>query len=599
MLAGLLGGYAMTRSDAPAANRLSQFLLFIGVIGAGAVVGFGVYEFIVRQLPDTARTQADAMFGNKAADWAVFWALATAAVVGGAVWWGRRTVLQHIAFGLGVGLGTLMLLPLLPIDGPAWGAGAVLAVLGLVWGALGLKGWLPPETRRAVARVTGRARRHRDDGVRASHPPALRSIGCSGSASRCRSRLWSRGLLIKRVVLLGFGGVGICVFAFQLIDATFRGTLWAPVAMLVAGLVFVGAAVFVAVRLPRLSGKAAPVIAPAAAEAELAAGEAAEPVLAAEKPEPQPIPLVAEILGYVGGAFAIGAAIALMATFWTPLGLWGRLAIAAAGAILGIAGGFAVGRQGSPGALRLEQFMLAIGTIAVGFFAGIVAYEVLSSTITPNPEGPDFAGMWAQSIGAWSAVIVGFVLWLRRRTGLLLSVIMVGIFGGIGTTIDPLAFNNNQAWWWSGAAFLVFAALLWIGAIVKFLRPENVAYAGGSIALFLGLQGLAFNPTTGSEMPIVMWTGLILSIAMIVASIPMKRAVILGFGAAGVVLWSVMLVNTIFGEQMQGPVLLLIIGVVFVAMAVLVAVLLPRFRGAGTGESSTRRPFGPHAGAPA
>ena len=78
----------------------------------------------------------------------------------------------------------------------------------------------------------------------------------------------------------------------------------------------------------------------------------------------------------------------------------------------------------------------------------------------------------------------------------------------------------------------------------------------------------------------------------------MKRGVILGFGAAGVVLWSVNLVNSVFGERMQGPVLLLIIGVVFVAMAVLVGVLLPRFRGAGPGESSTPRPFGPHAGAP-
>jgi hypothetical protein len=86
---------------------------------------------------------------------------------------------------------------------------------------------------------------------------------------------------------------------------------------------------------------------------------------------------------------------------------------------------------------------------------------------------------------------------------------------------------------------------------------------------------------------------------MIIASIPMKRGVILGFGAGGVVLWSVNLVNSVFGERMQGPVLLLVIGVVFVAMAVLVGVLLPRFRRAGPGERSTPRPVDPHTGAPA
>ncbi len=123
MLAGLLGGYAIARSDTPAANRLSQFLLFIGVIGAGAAVGFGVYELMLRQFPDTIRSTVDVMFRNKGADWAVFWAFATGAVVGGAVWWGRRTVLQHLAFGLGVGIGTLLLLPLLPVRRTGLGRG--------------------------------------------------------------------------------------------------------------------------------------------------------------------------------------------------------------------------------------------------------------------------------------------------------------------------------------------------------------------------------------------------------------------------------------------------------------------------------------------
>ncbi len=111
MLAGLLGGYAIARSDTPAANRLSQFLLFIGRDRCG---GGGRLRRLRADTPPVpghgAQSWSDVMFRNKAADWAVFSAFATAAVVGGAVWWGRRTVLQHLAFGLGVGIGTLLLL---------------------------------------------------------------------------------------------------------------------------------------------------------------------------------------------------------------------------------------------------------------------------------------------------------------------------------------------------------------------------------------------------------------------------------------------------------------------------------------------------------
>jgi hypothetical protein len=219
--------------------------------------------------------------------------------------------------------------------------------------------------------------------------------------------------------------------------------------------------------------------------------------------------------------------------------------------------------------------------------------------VQPGDDGFYRAEAWAQSVGFWTATAAGFAIWWRRRTGMQLTVLASLGFAAIGSTADVLSVNNPAGWWYAGAGMLIFAALLWAGALSRFLKPESIAYAFGASALYLGLLNLMFNPDTGADRPIVMWIGLATSIAMIVASIPMKRGVVLGFGAAGVVLWSVNLVNSVFGERMQGPVLLLVIGVVFVAMAVLVGVLLPRFRRAGPGESSPPRPFGPHAGAPA
>ncbi len=205
--------------------------------------------------------------------------------------------------------------------------------------------------------------------------------------------------------------------------------------------------------------------------------------------------------------------------------------------------------------------------------------------------------LWAQSVGFWTATAAGFadLVASADRPATRQSSLRCG-FAAIGSTADIMSVNNPAAWWYSGAAMLIFAALLWAGALSRFLKPESVAYAFGSAALYLGLLNLMYNPETNADRPIVMWIGLATSIALIIASIPMKRGVILGFGAAGVVLWSVNLVNSVFGERMQGPVLLLVIGVVFVAMAVLVGVLLPRFRGAGPGESLDPTPFRPSRG---
>jgi len=73
--------------------------------------------------------------------------------------------------------------------------------------------------------------------------------------------------------------------------------------------------------------------------------------------------------------------------------------------------------------------------------------------------------------------------------------------------------------------------------------------------------------------------GIGVSIVAIVASIPLKRGVLLGFGAVGLLMMSIQTIMSFFEGQVAAPVLMLIGGITFILLAVLVAVLLPKMRG--------------------
>src|SRR5829696_1830775 len=79
--------------------------------------------------------------------------------------------------------------------------------------------------------------------------------------------------------------------------------------------------------------------------------------------------VLAEVLGYVGGALAVVAALFLGAELWDELGPWPRVLLLAAIAVACLAGGAALGgREGAPG--RLGGFLWAAGVVAVAGPAG-------------------------------------------------------------------------------------------------------------------------------------------------------------------------------------------------------------------------------------
>jgi hypothetical protein len=116
-----------------------------------------------------------------------------------------------------------------------------------------------------------------------------------------------------------------------------------------------------------------------------------------------------------------------------------------------------------------------------------------------------------------------------------------------------------------------------MGLLERF-KPSNWAIGIGCTLSIAGTMMLQEGPQ-GSTQEWSAILGIGLSVAAIAASIALKRAVLLGFGAAGMVIFAFMTVEIFFEGDIAGPIALLVTGVVFIAMAVLVARVMPQLRG--------------------
>ena len=341
----LLGGFAMSRVKDPAGKRLSQFLMFVGVAGVGAAVGFAVQEYVINVLSPPMRVD---LAGDKAAEWAWFAAAAAVAVSGGIVWWFHRTWLQHLAFGLGVAASSLLVLPLIPIEGPDWGAGAVLVAVSVVWGALALKDWIPPRVLGLALATAGIFGGFELIAVPGETPYVwalwLGAVACLG--------LVVLGSAIKEYVVLSIAALGLTAFVAQLVGEYLGFGVVTSAALVLVGFALLGTSVWLLRRSADDSKRSRLVL--------------------------------AEVAGYAGVAFAIGGAGMLLGEFWDELGTAGRIALPFVGSAYAYTCAVLVERAKTGSAHRLSQLLFAIGAITAAATVAMVARPLIDRM---QPEG--------------------------------------------------------------------------------------------------------------------------------------------------------------------------------------------------------------------
>ena len=550
--AGLEGGHVLGRLEGAQARRLSHFLLAVGVIGVGFAVGFLVRDLVVGDVSTAVRR-------SLGADWGYFAGALAVASAGGIVWALRRSALQHIVFGVGVAAAALLVLPLIPIDGPEWGVGATLGGVAVVWGALSRRELLQP----------------RRVGL------ALAALGVVGgfelmalaSAPMLTWPLWpgvvAGALLIwagshdEEYVVLGVGAVGLTLFAGQLVGEYLGFGTGTAIALIGIGFVILGAAV-------RMMLRATP-------EASLSRR------------------VMTEVLGYVGIALAMGGAGVLMSDAWEELGRLGRVIVPLVGSVVAYVCALAYERSGLGAARRLSQTLLAIGVLAAGIMGAMVAQPIAEGIFGPPGMNGDPASNWTMLAGGVTALLTGGVTW-RLRVGSLTQVAFMGgvwmtVLSGINfaaTAVNPLV--GIRAF----GGLLVAIGIIWTAlGLAERVRPVRTALSLGCSVCFFGTQML-LRGDLGEFAAWAGYLGIALGIGGIAASIRFKRAILLGFGALAVIVFSMTTVMELFGGRLGAPVLLLSMGVVLIVVAAVTARVASRMRRAPRSGGLPGNPI-PHA----
>jgi hypothetical protein len=273
------------------------------------------------------------------------------------------------------------------------------------------------------------------------------------------------------------------------------------------------------------------------------------------------IPLVAEVIGYLGAALVLSAAVALAAQFWSELDVVVRVALLLAVTALLVLAGWTIRHSEEPAFRRLTSFLWLAAVGGAGFLADVVATDALDiETGFSLPTGIAMTGLAS-------------VLWLVRRT----APQLVGVFAGVAFLVAGISdvIEGND----------VFGMLLWVvgvGALVlarrKTIAPERTAYALSSGAILAGAQWAAvevFSNTQGWALAL----GLASAIALQALSVAWRSPVLLGFGSAGVLLFLVQIVDEYLGDAIGGTAALLVAGVALLGVALIAIRLRDRVSG--------------------
>ena len=270
------------------------------------------------------------------------------------------------------------------------------------------------------------------------------------------------------------------------------------------------------------------------------------------------ISVLAEALGYAGSALAVAGIAAGLGQSWDSLRAGGRVAAVAVPTGLAVIAGWLLHSKTEPAFRRLMSLLwfLAIGGIAASAAVLIGEYA-------------DIDREWTVLVIGGAMAIPAFLLWLARRAVLQqmallasLLVTMLGVF-----VIVPGEPNGTAVALACWALGLVWVVLGWR----RWLKPPLATMVVGSL-----LASLA--PSFGApDHEWMLTVGIVTGVALMALSVKAGAVAVLTVGTVAVFGYVTAVVLHYFGDQLGVPLALMVIGAVFIALALL-ASRLGRFR---------------------
>jgi hypothetical protein len=274
-------------------------------------------------------------------------------------------------------------------------------------------------------------------------------------------------------------------------------------------------------------------------------------------PEERRVSLLAEALGYVGVALALAGAAAGLAQGWESIPVWGRITIPAATTGLLVLGGFFLRRQEE---LAFRRLMSVLWVLAVGGMAWTLAVVGIEAT------GFDAEPIALMAAGGCTLLAAG--LYLACRHGLQQAALLASLHALAVSALLCVA-EPRRGWWFAATIWALGAAWAVLGWR-RLLAPEWLAIA-------FGCAGMVIGPAFGlNEYEWLLAPALLTTASLVAVSVPTRQTPLLALGmvgAFGYITWAVL---HYFSDSLGPPLALVIVGAVFLVLAVLAGVLANR-----------------------
>jgi len=261
---------------------------------------------------------------------------------------------------------------------------------------------------------------------------------------------------------------------------------------------------------------------------------------------------VAEVVGYVGAAFALGALALLIAEFWSELTVWARIALAGMLTVTALGAGAALHPRPGPAIRRLVGGLWLAGVVGVAWTTGIIATQVLG-----------IEERWIPTVTGAAALAVAALLLSVGRHVTVQVATLVAL--GATTTGTLVAIAPLEPGALAFGVLLVGGGMTWaLAGAGGWLGPRTSAEVVGAIVMLVGAQVL-----TGTGWPrSAQVLAVVLAAVLVVASLPGGRIHLLYIGAVGLFVAVPRLVFELFADTLGAPATLLTTGVLLIIMAV-------------------------------
>ncbi|MDQ3618853.1 MAG: DUF2157 domain-containing protein [Actinomycetota bacterium] len=263
------------------------------------------------------------------------------------------------------------------------------------------------------------------------------------------------------------------------------------------------------------------------------------------------VPILAEVIAYIGAIFVLSAATFVASQVWTDLRSGAQLVVVVLATGVLWAGGWLLRTGRHPMTQRLVSVLWFLSAGGLAWTADLIATGLL-----------DIEDGYGLVIGVPLSLYTG-LLFVYRRTPLQ-QVALASSLGLICAGLSDLAGGDD-----------LFGLLLWlvgVGWIVLTragrMTPLRTGYVLGAVGLLVGSQAVAlkFLETTEAEGIVL---GLISAGALLYLSVAFGEMVLLGFGIAGLFLFLAQAIGEYLGDGLGGPVALFVAGIILLMVALL------------------------------